>query len=108
MKFIVFLHHLHFFSVAVSDIENSFDSEWHIGGIVKLVLVRNFGIHKILVEHLILVLCHFSLLLIPDGFKVVYQLVVQSNWEFVEKRVLFYNFSHLHFFSELKTVFPQF
>lgn len=62
---------------------------------MQLKLVGNFSVRKVLEKSLILILCHFSLVPVPDGLEGVDKLAVQLDRIGYEERVFFKNLLHL-------------
>jgi hypothetical protein len=61
------------------DIEEGLDCQGDICGVVKTILVRDFGVSQVLEEALVLILSDFTLVTIPDGLKGIDQLTIQLD-----------------------------
>ena len=68
---------------------------------MELVLVRHFGVRKVLEEPLILVFGNITLVSIPDGLQRVDQLSIQFDRVGDEQGVLFEDLLNLGFSGEL-------
>ena len=60
-------------------VEQGLDGKWNVRGVMEFELVRYFGIGHLLIEPLILVLSHLSLLFVPNGLQRIDLLPVQPN-----------------------------
>lgn len=74
---------------------------------MKLILVGNLGVSNLLIEALVLIKRHLSLVSVPYGLQVVHQTTVQFNRILVEYTVLANDFLHFLLARELYRILSQ-
>lgn len=101
------LHHLNSLAMSRRNVEQRSDLQRYLSRIVKLILVGNLGVSNLLIEALVLIKRHLSLVSVPYGLQVVHQTTVQFNRILVEYTVLANDFLHFLLARELYRILSQ-
>lgn len=57
--------------MVIWNIEDGFNSDRDISAVVKFVFIWDFGVAKMLIEHFVFILGHFSFFLVPNSLEIV-------------------------------------
>jgi hypothetical protein len=102
------LWHSHLLAVAAWHVEQGLDCQGHISRVVQLILEGDLRVGDLLIEALVLIHSHITLLTIPNGGQRIHLLSIEPYWVANKLREFLDNFLNFIFLGIFSAVGSQF